>query len=125
MKLAIFDLDGTLIDSRRLIHDAMLQAYDRCGLPDPGYDRIRKVVGLGLRQAFAALEPDVPDHMLAALEAAYVEAFVILRETETGREPMYPGAFDLIEQLYQHAEIVSLEAVVMPRPVEADGGSGA
>jgi len=49
--------------------------------PDPGFDRIRKVIGLGLRPAFAMLQPDAPEHMLVALESAYVEAFVILRET--------------------------------------------
>jgi phosphoglycolate phosphatase len=101
MKLAIFDIDGTLIDSRRIIHDAMLHAYDRCGLADPGFDRIRKVVGLGLRQAFSALEPDAPEDMLAALESAYVEGFVILRETEEGREPLYDGALELLEQLHR------------------------
>jgi phosphoglycolate phosphatase len=101
MKLAIFDIDGTLIDSRRVIHDAMLHAYDRCGLKDPGYDRIRKVIGLGLRQAFATLEPDAPDDILTELESAYVEAFVILRETQEGREPLYDGARDLLEQLHR------------------------
>lgn len=98
-RLAIFDLDGTLIDSRSLIHEAMLHAHDRTGLPDPGYDRIRKVVGLGLRPAFSMLQPEASDELLSELEAAYVEAFVILRETDTGREPMYAGAMDLIAQL--------------------------
>lgn len=99
MRLAIFDIDGTLVDSRRLIHDAMLHAYDRCGLPDPGFDRIRKVIGLGLRQAMATLEPEAEDHLLDTLEAAYIEAFVIFRETDTGREPLYAGALDLLEHL--------------------------
>jgi len=99
MKLVIFDLDGTLIDSRRLIHDAMLHAHDRCGLPDPGFDRIRRVIGLGLRQAMVTLQPEAEEHMLDTLEAAYIEAFVILRETDTGREPLYAGALDLLESL--------------------------
>ena len=100
MKLAIFDIDGTLVDSRRIIHDAMLHAYDRCGLADPGFDRIRKVIGLGLRQAFSALEPDAPEELLAQLEAAYVEAFLILRETPDCREPLYNGALSLLENLH-------------------------
>lgn len=98
-RLVIFDIDGTLVDSRRLIHEAMLHAYDRCGLDDPGYERIRHVIGLGLRQAFVTLEPDAPVPLLAALESAYVAAFVILRETEAGREPMYPGARELLEDM--------------------------
>jgi phosphoglycolate phosphatase len=101
MKLAIFDIDGTLVDSRRIIHDAMLHAYDRVGLADPGFDRIRKVIGLGLRQAFSALEPDAPEDILNELETAYVEAFVIFRETQEGREPLYEGALDLLERLHR------------------------
>jgi phosphoglycolate phosphatase len=99
MKLAIFDIDGTLVDSRELIHEAMLHAYNRCGLDDPGVDRIRHVIGLGLRQAFCALEPDATDDVLSALEKFYVEAFVILRETAGGREPLYDGALDLLEEM--------------------------
>jgi phosphoglycolate phosphatase len=98
-RLAIFDIDGTLVDSRQLIQDAMRHAYDRCGLGDPGFDRIRHVIGLGLRQAFMTLEPDAAGNDIAALEKAYVEAFVNLRETDRGREPMYAGARDLLESL--------------------------
>jgi phosphoglycolate phosphatase len=99
VKLAIFDIDGTLVDSRQLIHEAMMHAFDRTGLPDPGYDRIRHVIGLGLRQAFETLEPEAPTDVIAALEAAYVEAFVILRATPVGREHMYDGALDLLTHL--------------------------
>jgi phosphoglycolate phosphatase len=100
MKLAIFDIDGTLVDSRRIILEAMAHAYDRCDLGDPGHDKIRKVVGLGLRQAFQALEPDAPDDLIAQLQAAYVEAFQILRETPDVFEHLYDGALDLLESLH-------------------------
>ncbi len=98
-KLAIFDLDGTLIDSRSLIQEAMLHAHDRCGMPDPGYDAVRRVVGLGLRPAFEAMHPDATGAMLDQLQAAYIEAFIILRETDDGREPLYAGALQLLSGL--------------------------
>jgi phosphoglycolate phosphatase len=101
VKLAIFDIDGTLVDSRRVILDAMMQAYDRCDLGDPGFDRIRKVVGLGLREAFCALEPDAPDELILQLQAAYIEAFQIMRETPERREHLYDGALSLLENLHQ------------------------
>ena len=101
MKLAIFDIDGTLVDSRRVILDAMMQAFDRCDLGDPGFDRIRKVVGLGLREAFCALEPDAPDELISQLQAAYIEAFQIMRETPERREHLYDGALGLLENLHR------------------------
>ena len=35
MKLVIFDIDGTLVDSQHLICGAVHQVYDRHGLPKP------------------------------------------------------------------------------------------
>ena len=36
--LAIFDMDGTLVDSRRIISLSMDEAFKAEGLPAPGYE---------------------------------------------------------------------------------------
>lgn len=97
--LAIFDVDGTLIDSRERIGRAMSYAFDRAGLPDPGFDRTRTVVGLALREAFIALEPDAPPALISTLEKGYVEAFLALEDDTQSAETPYDGAFELLSDL--------------------------
>ncbi len=49
--LAVFDVDGTLVDSRASIHLAACEAAKVLGLPEPSYDRVRQIVGLTLDRA--------------------------------------------------------------------------
>ncbi|MBM3555975.1 MAG: haloacid dehalogenase, partial [Alphaproteobacteria bacterium] len=53
--LVIFDCDGTLVDSQFGIVAAMAEAFTAMGLPAPALDRVRRVVGLNLDVAIAAL----------------------------------------------------------------------
>ena len=55
--LAIFDVDGTLIDSQEQIVAAMRSAFDRSGLAAPDRTRMLSVVGLSLTEAFEAWCP--------------------------------------------------------------------
>ena len=43
LKLAVFDIDGTLVDSREVIHRAMTRAFDRAGLGEISYDKVRMI----------------------------------------------------------------------------------
>ena len=42
--LAVFDVDGTLVDSREAIQAAMTRGFEGAGLPPPGYDATRRIV---------------------------------------------------------------------------------
>ena len=57
LKLAVWDVDGTLVDSRKVIQKAMERAFVRAGLPPIDYDRTRTIVGLELSEAIARLAP--------------------------------------------------------------------
>ena len=97
-KLAVFDVDGTLVDSRRSIADAMRMAFEALSLPAPGYEETRRIVGLSLRPAIAALAPDLPEERYALLADAYKDAFVANRAAGHF-EPLYAGAKDLVARL--------------------------
>ncbi|MEM6534105.1 MAG: HAD-IA family hydrolase [Pseudomonadota bacterium] len=97
LKLAIFDMDGTLVDSRQSIQNAMSTAFKACGLPPPAYDETRQIVGLGLNEACRTLAPDYRD--LARLVTAYKQAFVDQRQTQDFQEPLYDGALATLERL--------------------------
>jgi phosphoglycolate phosphatase len=95
-RLAIFDCDGTLVDSGATIHRALHTAFIAHGLDCPPERVTRKVIGLSLDQAMAAL---IPDANHAALSATYKEAFFAMRGAGEVEEPLYDGIVDLLDTL--------------------------
>ncbi len=95
-RLAIFDCDGTLVDSGATIHRALRTAFGAHGLACPPQSVTRKVIGLSLDKAMAALVPDA-DH--AALSATYKEAFITMRGAGEVEEPLFDGIVNLLDTL--------------------------
>lgn len=98
MKLAVFDVDGTLVDSRASIAEAMTGAFQAMRLTPPDYDAIRAIVGMSLAPAIAALAPDANADDLLRLKQEYVAAFTRRRAAGL-RDPLYDGAEDLLRDL--------------------------
>lgn len=100
LKLAVFDVDGTLVDSRQVITEAMSRAFRRAGLGEIGYERTRTIVGLELTEAVLRLAPaDYPAERIPELATYYKQAFVEMRSEDGFSEPLYDGARDTIERL--------------------------
>lgn len=96
--LAVFDIDGTLIDSRASILQAATDAARHLGLPDPDYDRVRQIVGLSLPHAMAVLEPGLTATELERFTEAFRASFA--RMFDAGHEePLYPGAMETLRRL--------------------------
>lgn len=96
--LAVFDIDGTLVDSRASIHAACGAAARRLGLPEPSYDRVRQIVGLELTKALHVLEPQLTQAELADYVAGFRQWF--LDQYEAGHEePLFDGAVDHLRRL--------------------------
>ena len=96
-RLAIFDCDGTLVDSGATIHRALGdRARRRMATPARRSSVTRKVIGLSLDEAMAALVPDA-DH--AALSATYKDAFIAMRGAGEVEEPLYDGIVELLDAL--------------------------
>ncbi|MDG2043244.1 MAG: HAD-IA family hydrolase [Maricaulis sp.] len=100
LRLAIWDVDGTIVDSRKIIQRAMSRAFIRAGLGDIDYDRTRSIVGLELNEAISRLAPpDYSAERVAQLGLFYKEAFVEQRAEPGFEEPLYDGALDTIQRL--------------------------
>jgi phosphoglycolate phosphatase len=100
MRLAVFDCDGTLVDSAANIVRAMHFAFAEAGLPDPDPHAVRRVVGLSLVETMRALLPQADASLHARLAAAYKAAFQTLRaDRRLDPEPMYAGVRDLLHRL--------------------------
>jgi phosphoglycolate phosphatase len=98
-RLAIFDCDGTLVDSQANICAAMELCFADFGLAAPERERTRRVVGLSLVEAMQALLPDAGDILHRDLAEGYKGAFQRMRSAGEVEEPLYEGVAELIDTL--------------------------
>ena len=101
LRLVIFDVDGTLVDSQADILAAMAAAFASEGLTLPSKVAVLSIVGLSLPVALARLLPEADSPTLARLVDAYKAAYADLRVSRGAAEssPLYPGARSALETL--------------------------
>jgi phosphoglycolate phosphatase len=98
-RLAIFDCDGTLVDSGATIHRALSAAFEQNGLELPPPQVSRKVIGLSLTEAMAALLPNAAPERHLAIAEDYKRAFWTLRAAGEVEEPLFDGVLELLDRL--------------------------
>jgi phosphoglycolate phosphatase len=98
-RLAIFDCDGTLVDSQATICTAMATCFAAAGLSAPDREATRRVVGLSLVEAMRSLHPDGEHDFHLELAEGYKSAFQRMRGDGRVEEPLYDGVADLIDAL--------------------------
>lgn len=101
LRLIIFDVDGTLVDSQGDIVAAMRAAFDAVDLVPPARDTLLSVVGLSLDHAMDRLVPDQPEAVQHRMVGAYRDAYFALRAAAGAdvSSPLYPGARDTLDAL--------------------------
>jgi len=98
-RLAIFDCDGTLVDSGATIYRALAEAFAIHGAPLPPARECRRVIGLSLTEAMAALLPDANPDDHVALAETYKVCFMRARAEGRVEEPLFDGILDLLDTL--------------------------
>lgn len=101
LRLVIFDVDGTLVDSQDMIFAAFSFAYERAGLPIPERDHALGYVGMSLELIFPELSPELDTQTHQALAQGYRDAYFHIRETRgsAATSPFFPGARDALDAL--------------------------
>jgi phosphoglycolate phosphatase len=99
-RLAVFDCDGTLVDSQANICRAMEQCFSAARVDPPPRERIRRIVGLSLVQAIAQLHPEGDAALHDRLAQDYRRIFFELRTSGAlDPEPLFEGVAEAIETL--------------------------
>jgi len=98
-RLAIFDCDGTLVDSGATIYAALAQAFTENGLELPQPEVSRRVIGLSLTEAMASLLPEGSSDQHLKLSDDYKRAFQQLRAEGRVEEPLFDGVLELLDDL--------------------------
>lgn len=108
LRLVIFDVDGTLVDSQGDIVAAMHHAFAGIGVPVPERAAIKGIIGLSLDAAMARLAPDLDRTAHVALVEGYKRSYMSLR-AEAGAaqsSPLFPGTREMLEGLAAHDDLL-------------------
>ncbi len=108
LRLVIFDVDGTLVDSQGDILGAMTRAFETVGEPAPSRSEILGIVGLSLDVAMARLAPDAPEETRRRMVEGYKNAYIEMRAKVGAAQssPLYPGARDILKALHAMPEVL-------------------
>ncbi len=99
LRLAIFDLDGTIVDSQANIIQAVAEVSRSLGLPPPDPAKVPGVIGLSLKEALVRLFPHVDTSRHDDLDREYREIFVRMRASPGYDEPLFAGTHEVLDQL--------------------------
>ncbi|MBO7408024.1 MAG: HAD-IIIA family hydrolase [Clostridia bacterium] len=96
-KLAIFDLDGTLLDTLEDLKDSVNFALAEYGLPTRSYAEIRRIVGHGIRNL---VDNAVPEGTAQDVADLVFEAFKTHYKVHCAdKTAPYPGIPELLQQV--------------------------
>jgi phosphoglycolate phosphatase len=100
-RLAIFDCDGTLVDSQANICRALEDTFAAARIDVPPRAAIRRIVGLNLTEAMRALLPEASNADHLTLAQAYKDQFHQMRISGAlADEPLFDGIADLVATLH-------------------------
>jgi phosphoglycolate phosphatase len=100
MKLALFDCDGTLVDSGRLIHEVMARTFEHHGHDRPHYDATKSIIGLTLDTAIARIMGvEEIDDKIRAMTQHYKDIYGPVRLEPGFQEPLYDGVAEMMATL--------------------------
>lgn len=97
MKLVVFDLDGTLIDSVRHFVDTVTASFTAIDQAVPDETTIRSVSGITAWDAMALLAPGTPPERVDVILESYRTHYRARAGVQ--REPLFTGALDLLDRL--------------------------
>jgi phosphoglycolate phosphatase len=117
-KLVVWDVDGTLVDSRAVIFECCKSALTGAGLAEPSYDAVRQVVGLSLTPALAALAPGLGAAEQDRMVETYKETFHSLHRQPGFIEPLYAGAAETLVRLKAEGWLMAIATGKSRRGIE-------
>ena len=122
LRLILFDVDGTLVDSQDDIVRAMELSFEALGLTPPKRLDITGIIGLSLEIAVVRLMPGLAEPLYEDLVAEYKTAYKGLRAFNVTPQSslLYPKTRDLLQSLWARPEYL-LGCLLYTSPSPRDG----
>jgi len=99
LRVALFDCDGTLVDSQGHITAALSATAEAAGRPAPAPEAARAVIGLSLPAALARLHPDMTPDQRTHMAELFRQAWRDLRPRYQDRTKLFPGIAEILGKL--------------------------
>lgn len=97
LRLAVFDCDGTLVDSQHAIVACMREAFRAHGRAAPEEAAVRRVIGLSLDEAVWRLSAE--ESAVPLIAKSYRQAFLAMRAEPDFHEPLFVGVTSALQSL--------------------------
>ncbi len=112
MKLVLFDCDGTLVDSARLIHEVMARTFVDFKHKRPDIASTKSIIGLTLDIAIARMlgRQHVDDEAVAMM-AHYKTIYTDVRDEPGMDTPLFDGIRPLLDTLVARGDALTIGAV--------------
>jgi len=104
-ELIVFDWDGTLMDSAAKIVHCFERAFADVDATYPGAEAVRRIIGLGLKEAMAALMPGADASQCLAVTDRYREHFLAL---DAEAMSLFPGVRDGLKALTERGHLLAI-----------------
>jgi phosphoglycolate phosphatase len=116
-RLVVFDWDGTLMDSTGQIVAAAMETIRDLGLPERPPEAVRDIIGLGLREGWHQLFPELDADGFAAFVDAYRERF-LSPAFQTAR--LFERAAEVVEELADRGLVLAVATGKSRRGLDRD-----
>jgi phosphoglycolate phosphatase len=116
-RLVVFDWDGTLMDSTGQIVAAAMVTIRDLGLPERPPEAVRDIIGLGLREGWHRLFPELDADGFAAFVDAYRERF-LSPAFQTAR--LFERAAEVVEELADRGLLLAVATGKSRRGLDRD-----
>jgi phosphoglycolate phosphatase len=119
LRLAVFDCDGTLVDSQHVIVASMHAGFAAERMPLPPAEAIRRLVGLPLAECVARLTPGETPARRSRLVDTYKAAFFASRQRPDHHEPLFEGCLEALGSLEEAGWLLGIATGKARRGLDA------
>ncbi|MBE1237121.1 HAD-IA family hydrolase [Phaeovibrio sulfidiphilus] len=119
LELVVWDVDGTLVDSRQFILDTMTESFRRCELEVPSIDRISAIIGLSLTEGIEHLLPEPQKARAREVTDVYRDIYFTTRARPDFQEDLFAGMAKILDDLEKREIPMAIATGKSRRGVEA------
>lgn len=108
LRLAAFDLDGTLLDSASSIVTGVMACWEACGFPLPDPEQVRRIIGLPWEESIIELLPEAGEAEFGQIRAYHDSMARGERPRPARSEALFPGILPMLDAVEQSGYLLAI-----------------